>query len=135
MLSGIRQIVRGALRQVVTLVVVLGVFVTPAESLIPDVHDGSMHVGVAAQGAGRSAADARVVMAADDHTPADHGSSHGSHHTSSCGYDHCTHSHVMGVTHVAEPVRRGVIVRTAYAAFGDQPTSFAAPPHVRPPIA
>lgn len=138
MLLGMESSVRGLFRRIIALGVLFGVLVAPAEMSIPDVHDRATPHSISTHVAGQSSDAVGSAAVVDDHS-SNHGSQHGSHNDpqdgSQGGYDHCTHSHVVSLVWSDPPRAAGVISHILYTTNSEQPSSFAAPPHIRPPIA
>jgi hypothetical protein len=149
-LLGMNSSVRGLFRRIIALGVLFGVLVAPAEMSIPDVHDRAAPHSISTHVAGQSSDIVGSATVVDDHSSdhgSDHGSDRGANHDSQRGshndpqdgshngYDHCTHSHVVNLVRSDPPRAAGVISHILYATISEQPSSFAAPPHIRPPIA
>lgn len=138
MLLGMESSLRGLFRRIIALGVLFGVLVAPAEMSIPDVHDRTTSQSVSTHVAGQSSAIVGSTAVVDDQSSShrtNHDSQHGPQGDSQDGYDHCTHSHVVSLVRSDPPRAAGVVSHILYATISERPSSFAAPPHVRPPIA
>ena len=116
-----------AIRQAVACVALLGVCVTPIESLIPDVHDGDAKV--VAEGA-EGTTD---LSSSHSPKPGDESSPSGEHHP--FHMDHCSHAHSFGPGSACSTDFRNGMESGPIDLLRTAPASVSLQPQQRPPIA
>ncbi len=123
----LRLLTLAAIRQAVAFVALLGVCITPMESLIPDIHDGDALVATEAGGGITDLSSSHTPRSGDGSLPS--GQSHLVH------MDHCSHAHCFGLGLVHGNDFGDGLELPPIDNVRSAPASVSIPPHHRPPIA